>query len=116
MFCSFKVIKKLNIMNGSYSSLSVAIADLQKKGYTEDFNLIAEGVESKSLKRKWEAGDLEVVKFYRFEGMSNPADNTILYLIETNDGNKGLLLDVYGADTGEVSDAMLKKLRIRHDE
>jgi len=100
-------------MKESYTSLSVAIEDLQTKGFTEDFNLIAEGIESKSLKKQWNAGDLEVVRFYRFEGMTNPGDNTILYLIETNDNRKGLLVDVYGADVGNVSPEMLKKLSIR---
>ena len=103
-------------MKKSYSSLSVAIADLQKQGFTEDFNLIAEGIESKSLKVNWKAGDREVVKFYRFEGMTDPGDNTILYLIETKGGRKGLLVDVYGADQGEISPEMIKKLSMRHDE
>ncbi len=103
-------------MKKSYSSLSVAIGDLQNKGFTEDFNLIAEGIESKSLKREWKAGELEVIKFYRFKGMSDPGDNTILYLIETQDGRRGLLVDVYGAERGEISSKMIKKLSIRHDE
>lgn len=103
-------------MKESYSSLSVAIKDLQEEGYTEDFNLIAEGLESKSLKKQWKAGDLEVEKFYRFEGMTDPGDNTILYLIKTNDNRKGLLVDVYGADVGEISAEMIKKLTIRHDK
>lgn len=103
-------------MKNSYSSLSIAIADLQNKGFTEDFNLVAEGIESRSLKREWKAGELEVVKFYRFEGMSDPGDNTILYLIETQDGRKGLLVDVYGAERGDISSKMIKKLSIRHDE
>lgn len=103
-------------MKNSYVSLSVAIQDLQKNGWTEDFNLVAEGLESKSLKKKWKAGDLDVVKFYRFEGMTNPGDNTILYLIKTNDGAKGLLVDAYGAYQDEISPEMIKKLSIRHDE
>lgn len=103
-------------MKNSYSSLSVAVADLQKQGFTEDFNLVAEGIESKNLKKKWKAGQLDVVKFYRFEGMTNPGDNTILYLIETHDGQKGLLVDVYGADQGDISPEMINKLTIHHDE
>lgn len=103
-------------MKESYTSLSVAIADLQTKGFTEDFNLIAEGIESKSLKKQWKAGDLEIVKFYRFEGMTDPGDNTILYLIETNDNRKGLLVDVYGADVGDISPSMLRKLSMRDEE
>jgi hypothetical protein len=103
-------------MKKSYPSLSVAISELQHEGFTEDFNLVADGIESKALKSTWEAGDLEVVKFYRFEGMTNPGDNTILYLITTSDGKKGLLVDNYGADSGPVSAEMIKKLRIDHDE
>ncbi len=103
-------------MKNSYTSLSVAIQDLQEQGFTEDFNLVAEGIESKALKKRWKAGELNVVKFYRFEGMTNPGDNTILYLIETRDGRKGLLVDVYGADQGEISPEMIEKLSIRHDE
>lgn len=103
-------------MQNSYNTLSQAIEDLQKTGFNEDFNLIAEGIESKSLKRQWKAGELEVIKFYRFEGMTDPGDNTILFLIETNDGRKGLLVDVYGADQGEISPEMIKKLTIRYDE
>lgn len=103
-------------MKNSYSSLSVAIGDLQKHGFTEDFNLIGEGIESKSLKMEWNAGQLEVIKFYRFEGMTDPGDNTILFLIETHDGRKGLLVDAYGADQGEISPEMIKKLNINHDE
>lgn len=103
-------------MKNSYTSLSVAIEDLQKNGFTEDFNLVAEGIESKSLKKQWKAGELEVVKFYRFEGMTDPGDNTILYLIKTDDGKKGLLVDAYGADQSEISPEMIKKLTIRHDD
>lgn len=103
-------------MKNSYSSLSVAIADLQDHGFTEDFNLVGEGIESKNLKKKWNAGKLDVVKFYRFEGMTDPGDNTILYLIETNDGTKGLLVDSYGADQGEISPEMIQKLKLHHDE
>ncbi|PKA82090.1 hypothetical protein ATE92_0215 [Ulvibacter sp. MAR_2010_11] len=103
-------------MKNSYSSLSVAIEALQKEGYTADFNLIEKGVECKKYKTQWEAGELEVTGFYRFEGMTDPGDNTILYLIETNDGKKGLLVDAYGADTGPVSSEMIQKLKMHHDE
>lgn len=99
----------------SYSSLSEAIKDLQNQGYSEDFNLVEDGIESKNLKKQWKAGELEVASFYRFEGMTNPGDNTILYAIETKDDQKGLLVDVYGADSGPISPEMIQKLRIQYD-
>jgi hypothetical protein len=45
------------------------------------------------------------VKHYRFEGISNPDDNEILYAIETDDGVKGTLVDAYGmyADSNVAS-------------
>tara|TARA_R110002020_G_scaffold339791_1_gene554865 strand:+ start:143 stop:448 length:306 start_codon:yes stop_codon:yes gene_type:complete len=101
-------------MKNTYSSLSVAIEDLKKKGYDTDFNLVDEGIESKHLKKTWSAGQIEVEDAFRFEGMSNPADNSVLYIINTHDGSKGLLVDAYGAYSGQISKEMIEKLRIEH--
>ncbi|MAY22752.1 MAG: phosphoribosylpyrophosphate synthetase [Flavobacteriaceae bacterium] len=101
-------------MEKTYDTLSKAIYDLQKQGYTEDFNLHAEGIESKSAQATWKAEQLEVVKYFRFEGMTNPSDSSILYVIETNDGKKGLLVDSYSAETSSVPEEMIEKLKIQH--
>lgn len=101
-------------MKESYSSLSVAITDLQQQGYTVDFNLVDDGLCCRDSKERWSPRHLNVVKYYRFEGKSDPADNTILYVIETNDGRKGLLLDAFGAESGSISTEMLEKLRINY--
>ena len=99
-------------MKEGYTSLSTAIEDLQNDGYTVDFNLVEDGIEAKSLKKQWKAGDLNVIKHYRFEGMTNPSDNSILYAIETNDNQKGLLVDNYGARDSMISKDMLDKLNV----
>ncbi|PRP67191.1 phosphoribosylpyrophosphate synthetase [Nonlabens agnitus] len=98
-----------------YDTLSLAVEDLQSMGYTIDYDLVEDGLKSKDLKKKWKAEELEVVKFYRFEGISDPADNTILYAIECNDGNKGLLVDAYGADV-YISPEMIEKLRMNEEK
>lgn len=57
--------------------------------------------------------DLIIIKTYRFEGESDPADNTILYLIEANDGLIGYTIDVYGANTNHDEanyDDFIKKI------
>ena len=99
-------------MENSYSSLSVAIQNLQKEGYTEDFNLCNAGLEHKRKKSIHPAEELDVIKFYRFEGDSNPEDNVILYVIETSSGDKGLLVDAYGMYSGNVPKELIEKLRI----
>ncbi|AKA34143.1 MAG: phosphoribosylpyrophosphate synthetase [Muricauda sp.] len=101
-------------MKESYDSLAEAIQDLQRLGYTEDFNLCTVGVENKAKKKIHEAANLNVVKYYRFEGETNPDDNSILYVIETSTGEKGLLVDAYGTYSGNVSREMLDKLKIKH--
>ena len=42
-----------------------------------------------------------MVDFFRFEGQSDPADSAIMYVIETTDGLKGILIDAYGAYADE---------------
>lgn len=98
-------------MKTAYDTVTEATEDLQKKGYTIDFDLVEDGVHSKELKKEWKAGEIEVVEFFRFEGMTNPGDNMILYALECKDGNKGLLLDAYGADVA-ISREMIEKLKM----
>lgn len=101
-------------MKNTYESLSEAIRQLQKEGYTEDFNLCDAGIENKAKKKIHVAADLNVVRYYRFEGKTNPDDSSILYVIETDAGEKGLLVDAYGAYSGNVSKEMIEKLKIKH--
>ncbi len=98
-------------MKNSYITLSEAIKALQKEGYTEDFNLCDAGVENKSKKSIHGTTELHVLKYYRFEGMSNPDDNTILYVIETTTGEKGLLVDACVMYAGNVSFDLIEKLK-----
>lgn len=98
-------------MKKGYDTVTEAVEALQAQGYTIDFDLVEDGVHSKGLKKLWKAGEIEVKEFYRFEGISNPADNMILYVLECTDGSKGLLLDAYGADVA-ISREMIEKLRM----
>ncbi|ARN76712.1 phosphoribosylpyrophosphate synthetase [Nonlabens spongiae] len=98
-------------MKKAYDTVTEATEDLQSKGYTIDFDLVENGVSSKELKKEWQAEELEVVEFYRFEGMTNPGDNMILYAIECKGGEKGILVDAYGADVA-ISREMIEKLRM----
>lgn len=69
---------------------------LTKEGYSENFVAADEGLEAPSTKKVYPPEELRIVNFYRFEGNSDPADNSILYAIETSDGIKGMLIDAYG--------------------
>ncbi len=77
------------------------INSLTKKGFIESYKAKEEGLQSLSTKRIYKPDEIKVVDFYRFEGNSDPSDNSILFAIETSDGKKGTLVDAYGpyADT-----------------
>lgn len=65
-------------------------------GYKESFKATRDGLESLETQKKYKPEDIHVVNFYRFEGITDPADMSVLYVIETADGAKGTLVDAYG--------------------
>lgn len=95
----------------TYETLSEAINDLVKRGFTYDFNMAPKCIECKELDLKFSPELFEIVEFYRFEGMTNPDDQSILYAIDTGNGIKGTLVDAYGAYSDALSFEMLQKLK-----
>ncbi len=95
----------------AYDTLSQALADLQQRGYTEDFNLLEDGVECKAQQSTFTPECFNVVEVYRFEGMTDPDDNAVLYAIETDTGLRGTLVDAYGTYAEALSPEMLAKLK-----
>ncbi|MEO6683641.1 MAG: hypothetical protein ABIN48_12540 [Ginsengibacter sp.] len=63
--------------------------------------------------------DLKIIRNYRFEGDSNPADNSVIYLIEANDGLIGYSMDAYGAYSdhdGDEYDNFIRKVPVEEKE
>lgn len=83
------------------TSLAACMNMLQSQGFNTQFKALEKGLKSLSTEKIFKPDEVKIVNFYRFEGESDPADNSILYAIETNDGEKGTLTDSYGpyADT-----------------
>lgn len=77
-------------------SLATCLNKMVREGYTEDFQITERGLRSLHKSGNYTPQQIEVVNFFRFEGQSDPDDNAILYIIETNDGTKGTLIDAYG--------------------
>jgi hypothetical protein len=97
----------------SYTTLSEALTDLKKRGYKEDFNLQPHCLVCTTRDLQVSPEDFSIDEFYRFEGMSNTDDNSILYAISSKDGLKGVLVDAYGVYSENLSEAMIKKLSMR---
>jgi len=78
-------------------TLAQTTNDAVAKGFTENFKVEAKGLTTAESDKFYSPNQLKISNFYRFEGWSSPEDNCILYLIETEDGKKGTLIDAYGA-------------------
>ena len=95
-----------------FDTLVEAINGMKEAGYTLDFNLEFDKLYCKELQKGFLASEFKVAEYFRFEGESNPADSSILFAIETTDGNKGLLLDAYGTYSGEISEELMQALKM----
>ena len=91
-----------------YDTVSKAIEALRQQGFTTDFN-IEENVLA-CIEGKFAASDFDIVDVYRYEGISDPADEAAVYAIKSSSGVKGILVTGYGA-SADISDAeLLEKL------
>ena len=94
-----------------YGTITEAIEELRKKGFTTDFNLESNCIVCHP--DKFNPEDFEIVDLYRYEGQTDPADETTVYAITSKTGIKGILVNGYGASSDTMSAAMLNKLRIK---
>ena len=78
-------------------TLSEATNRAVQKGFKESFKVVGKGLTTDSEEKFYTPEEVSIMDFYRFEGYSDPAENTILYFIQTNDNVKGTLIDAYGA-------------------
>ena len=78
-------------------TLQACMAKMIETGFTDDFKATDEGLKSLRTDKVYSPDEVKIANYYRFEGVSDPDDMSILYAIETNDGLKGTLVDAYGA-------------------
>lgn len=78
-------------------SLALCLNKMVLEGFSDDFKMAHNGLKSLKTEKVYQPEEINVVNFFRFEGQSDPDDNTIMYAIETTDGLKGTLVDAYGA-------------------
>ncbi|QLG44972.1 hypothetical protein [Costertonia aggregata] len=89
------------------------IKKYQEKGYTNSYRVANAMLIDLETKDEYKPTDVHIVAEHRFEGVSNPADMSILYVIEAKNGSKGTVLANYSpaSDTsmGEFFNAVPKE-------
>lgn len=77
-------------------SLAMLTNKMVLDGYDNDFKITDQGLKSLKTEKIYQPDQIRIINFFRFEGQSDPNDNTIMYVIESSDGLKGTLIDAYG--------------------
>lgn len=98
-------------MRFAYSTLSEAVNDLQRRGYTDDLMLAGHCVVCEPHGINLDPAEFEIDEFHRFEGNSDPEDQSIVYAISSKDDKvKGILVSSYGPDASSLTQEMVRKL------
>lgn len=91
------------------------IEELKSKGFTVDFDIRNGALVDLKSGDVFQKEDVRLVEEYRFEGMSNPSDMSILYALETGTGEKGTILVNFGPNTPPELVEFFKDLDQEHD-
>lgn len=97
----------------NYETLSQAVNDLVKRGYTADFLVIKEKdcLVCKGHDLELSPDEFAIDEIYRFEGMTDPADESIVFAVSSTQHKiKGLVINSYGADFGYRSSKLVESL------
>ena len=98
----------------SYETLLDGIRDLYSQGYTIDLNLKENSIEYYNATYKIFHDEFEIDSYYRFDGMTNPADEVILYAISSKKYQiKGTLVNAYGMYSDAIAEEILNNLKLQ---
>lgn len=96
----------------NYRNLLEAVNGLRARGYNYDFHFEDACLHCSKISESFSSEDLKITEYYRFEGMSDPEDNTVIYAIESKNGHRGIIIDAYGAYSDEHKSAFLSGIRV----
>lgn len=95
-----------------FDNLVEAINTLRSEGYTYDFNIKFNSVYCKELDKEFNLNTFEVEEVLHFEGAdSSPNTRSILYVISTSSGEKGILLEANSIYNSNRSPELTAKLQ-----
>ncbi|MEO6315008.1 MAG: hypothetical protein ABIU63_08695 [Chitinophagaceae bacterium] len=102
------------IAPGTMTTLSYVTEKLRLKRQDNEFTITPEGFTIGNGKF-YKPEDLTIIKTFRFEGASDPADASVLYVIEATDGLIGYSIDAYGVYSNHDDDGyddFLRKIKV----
>lgn len=94
------------------TTVSEVLDKLKAEGYTVDFNLSENCLICQGNSLQIYPDEFVVDRHYRFEGMSDPGDEAVIYAISSDKHKmKGTLVDGYGIYSDEMTHELIQALR-----
>lgn len=95
----------------TYTTLSEAINDLAKRGYSANFNIESDCIVCADDTIRLLPHEFQIDEIYRFQEMSDLDNESILYAISSPQNNlKGLLVNAYGIYSETATTELVEKL------
>lgn len=97
-----------------YETVSEAINDLTKRGYTTDFEILTETecLICNKTSVQLSPDEFEIDETYRFEGSTDPGDEMIVFAISSLKHNlKGIVVNAYGMYSDSATSKIVERLR-----
>jgi Fe2+ or Zn2+ uptake regulation protein len=92
-----------------YGTVTEALNKFKEQGYIHDFNLHENCIVCHG--QKFAPDEFEIDDVYRYEGITDPADEASVYAIHSKSGLKGVLVTGYGPSADTMSAEILQKLK-----
>jgi hypothetical protein len=92
-----------------YATVAEALEELNKNGFTHDFNLQDENI-------KKNPHNYEIEHVYRYDGDTDPDEEAVVYGISSNSGEKGVFVSGFSANSESEAADVLAKLCIEGND
>ncbi len=91
------------------------IRRLNDDGYKANFEIKNGKIISGETQREYSPEELIIEKSYRYEGDSNPDDNAGVYVLTAKSGERGILVDSYGAYADINLAKLIRSIPVREE-
>ncbi|MEO7309547.1 MAG: hypothetical protein ABIX01_04055 [Chitinophagaceae bacterium] len=99
----------------TFDSLLDAINYYKSIGFKKDFNLAFDHLICTENKIRLEPSAFEIIEAIRFDANTDPAEESILYVVQSRDGEmKGTIVSAFGTYADTISNELLDRLTFHH--
>src|SRR3990172_9329253 len=96
-----------------YRTRARGVDDLPRSGFREHFQVRGGKLLALHSGKAFNAAELVIRAYHRFEGVSDPDDKAIVYAVESSSGVQGTLVDAFGVYADPALGEFLEGVPIR---